>query len=331
VAPRSRWGYNLPVTRLTQPRRPRSAQDQLDQALVAGGRMRAGLLHFVLRASWPRLLAAYAALYLLTNALFALGYLRTGGVGNARPGSFADAFWFSVQILGTGGDSSMSSVGLGAHLLVTLETMVAILMLALAGGVAFARLSAPGRRVRFSAPAVVFLLDGVPTLAFRLANQRRELVVGVTLTLLAERPEVSAEGHQLWRAYDLGLRRSHLPTLSRGFTVLHRLDGASPLHGYGPERLAAEGWILEASVLGTDALSGQAVHASMSWEPGDVHWGHRLADMFLPAGDGRTVLDLGGFDETVPCAPTPEFPYPGEGPPPPGGAPTAPPPTRTPS
>jgi len=272
--------------------------------------MRAGMLHFVLRASWGQLLAAYVALYLATNALFACGYALVGDVAGARPGSLADGFWLSVQILGTGGIGTMSPVGVAAHLLATLETMLAVLLLGVIGGVTFAKLSAPGLRVRFSVPAVVYVFDGVPTLAFRLGNQRRELVVAVEVTLVGERLEVTAEGHRIWRIHDLRLRRSRLPTLARGFTAMHPLDAQSPLYGCTPERMAAEGWALEASVTGTDSLSGQLVHASATWEPGDLRWGHRLADAFIPVPGESALLDLRRFDETIPCEPSEGFPYP---------------------
>ncbi len=292
---------------------PRSVQDVVDRAPIQGGRMRTGLLHFVLRAGWGQLLLAYVLVYLGVNVLFAVGYVLTGGVTNARPGSLVDALWFSVQILGTGGDSSMSSVGTAAHLLVTLETMVAVLILGVIGGVTFAKLSAPNLRVRFSVPAVVFVFDGVPTLAFRIGNQRREVVVGVEIELVGERPEVTAEGYRIWRAHDLRLRRSRFPTLGRGYTVLHPLDEQSPLHGYTPERLAADGWSFEASLTGTDSLSGQPVHASATWQPSDLRWGHRLADVFIPVSGGSALLDLRGFDETVPCPASKGFPYPSRG------------------
>ena len=298
---------------MKKPAAPRSLQEQLYLAPVQGGRLRTGVYHFILRASWGQLGLAYVGVYLLANALFACGYLLTGGVANARPGSLADAFWFSVQILGTGGDSSMSSVGTGAHVLVVVETMLAILLIGVIGGVSFAKFSVPGARVRFSAPAVVFVFDGVPTLAFRLGNQRRELVVGVEVTLIAVRPETTREGHYVWRSYDLKLRRARYPTLARGFTVMHPLDAESTLHGYTPERLAAEEWTLEASLLGTDSISGQAVHASMTWGPGDLRWGHRLADTFIPVPGGDALLDLRNFDETIPCAPTAGFPFPAGG------------------
>ncbi len=204
----------------------------------------------------------------------------------------------------------MSSVGTGAHVLVVLETMVAVLILGVIGGVTYAKISVPGLRVRFSAPAVVYLFDGVPTLAVRIGNQRRELVVGVEVTLVGERREVSPEGHQIWRAHDLALRRARFPTLARGYIAMHPLDERSPLHGYTPDRLAAEDWEFEASLTGTDSFSGQIVHASAAWKPSDLRWGHRFADTIIPVPGGSALLDLSHFDDTVPCVPTEEFPYP---------------------
>src|SRR5882724_5477797 len=55
------------------------------------------LYHHLLAISWPQLLVFLLFLYLTGNAVFALGYLAGGDViENARPGSFADAFFFSV-------------------------------------------------------------------------------------------------------------------------------------------------------------------------------------------------------------------------------------------
>jgi inward rectifier potassium channel len=295
---------------MKEPPRIRSVQEHADHAKVRGGKLRRTLFHFLLRSSWTQVLLAYVAVYLLANLLFAAGYTLTGGVANARPGSFADAFWFSVQILGTGGDSSMSAASTAAHLLVTAETMFAILLLATAGGAAFAKFSVPGARVRFSAPAVIFLFDGVPALAFRLGNQHRELVAGVELSLLASHPKVTAEGHEFWASHELKLRRSRVPALTRGFTVMHFIDAESPLHGLTPETFASGQWELEAALLGVDATSGQPVHATHTWDARDLRWGHKLADAFFPTPGGGTTMDLARFDETVPCAPAPSFPYP---------------------
>ena len=44
----------------------------------------------LLTTSWTRLLVLAVALYLVVNSGFAVLYMWTGGIDNARPGSFAD-------------------------------------------------------------------------------------------------------------------------------------------------------------------------------------------------------------------------------------------------
>ncbi|HEX9242261.1 MAG TPA: hypothetical protein VF875_07430 [Anaeromyxobacter sp.] len=57
--------------------------------------------HWLLAVPGWAALALIVAGYLLLNVLFALVYLALGGVANVPPGSFADAFFFSVQTMGT--------------------------------------------------------------------------------------------------------------------------------------------------------------------------------------------------------------------------------------
>jgi inward rectifier potassium channel len=49
-------------------------------------------------SSWPLFLACLALAHLTLNTVFAMLYLAHGNaIANARPGSFADAFFFSVE------------------------------------------------------------------------------------------------------------------------------------------------------------------------------------------------------------------------------------------
>src|SRR5580704_13714284 len=60
------------------------------------------LYHRTLRMGWGGFLLAGTLLYLGANLLFALLYLaQPGSIANARPGSFADAFFFSIQTIAT--------------------------------------------------------------------------------------------------------------------------------------------------------------------------------------------------------------------------------------
>src|SRR5437764_13515288 len=67
------------------------------------------LYHFALRLSWCSFLLGGVALYVAANAVFALLYLmQPGAIANARPGAFADAFFFSVQTMATVGYGQMA-------------------------------------------------------------------------------------------------------------------------------------------------------------------------------------------------------------------------------
>src|SRR5204862_7705264 len=120
--------------------------------------------HQLLRAPWSLTLLAIAGMVLAIDVLFALAFLLTGGIANARPGSFADAFFFSVQTLGTIGYGKLAPVSLAAHLLVTIESFCGITGLALMTGLMFAKFARPSARVLWSEVAVVAVVDGVPSL-----------------------------------------------------------------------------------------------------------------------------------------------------------------------
>ena len=103
-------------TRVTAPGADYSIQ-------VLGGH-RAPLRDFyyaVLRVPWRGLIAGIAGGFLTVNALFACGYLLTGGLAHARPGSFADAFFFSVETMGTIGYGAMYPESTGANVLMVAE------------------------------------------------------------------------------------------------------------------------------------------------------------------------------------------------------------------
>ena len=139
------------------------------------------LLAVVLRCSWRRpsssSIWSSPCLYVIDR----------GGIVNARPGSFADAFFFSVQTLGTLGYGVMAPRTLYTNLLVTVESFTGILTIALFTGIIFARFSRPFARVVFSKVAVVAPFDGVPTLMFRTANQRGEAILDASVVVTLAR------------------------------------------------------------------------------------------------------------------------------------------------
>src|SRR5665213_53790 len=194
--------------------------------------------HNILTTSWPVFFLQLAAAFIVVNLIFAMFYVvDRGGIVNARPGSFLDAFFFSVQTLGTLGYGAMAPRTLYTNLLVTVESFTGILTIALFTGIIFARFSRPFARVVFSRIAVVTPFDGVPTLMFRTANQRGEAIMDASVVVTLARQHTTLEGVTMRRFYELKLMRSSNSLFALSWTVMHPIDQDSPLYGLTPEEM----------------------------------------------------------------------------------------------
>ena len=264
--------------------------------------------HLMLRLPWWADILAIGSAFLFVNTLFALAYLTTGGIVGARPGSFSDVFFFSVQTMATIGYGSMYPVTTSAHLLTTAEALVGILVIAVATGIVFSKFSVIRARVKFATHAVIAPMDGTPTLMFRAGNERASRVINAMLRVVLTRTERTSEGVSMYRMYDLKLEREWAPALSRSWTIMHRITPDSPLYRQTPETLASNEVELMLTLTGVDETSGQTLHAARTYGDPQVRWGARHADMLSERPNGL-LLDVTKFDDLIPTQQTESFPY----------------------
>ena len=274
------------------------------------------LYHQLLRRSWGFTFAVVGAVFLAGNGLFALGYLGVGGVANVRKGSFADSFFFSVQTMGTIGYGAMYPQSPAAHTLVVAESIFGMILTALVTGLVFAKFSRSTARMVFAREAVIGPMNGIPTLSFRVGNERGNAIVDAHIRVVLTRTELLQEGTRtstFYRMRDLTLARARALSLSRSWIVQHAIDEASPLHGSTPASFAAEEAELQIMVVGLDDTTMQAVHASHRYFAHQIRWGARYADILSEAEDGALELDLRKFHDVEPIAPAAEGSAPAPG------------------
>lgn len=259
------------------------------------------LYHWLLMISWLEFLGLIFILYLVTNLLFAFAYLAGGdGIANAQPGDFQDAFFFSIQTMATIGYGSMYPTTPYTHLLVAIEALFGLLGFAIATGLMFARFSKPTARVLFSRVAVICPYNGVPTLMFRVANQRNNWIVEAQLRVTIVLPsEVTSEGHSLRRLYDLKLVRSQTPILTISWMAMHEIDETSPLSGVTEDKLAE--WNPEIIVIltGLDETVSQTIHARHLYGASDILWNVRFVDVLSRGKDGDRHIDYTHFHDVT--------------------------------
>lgn len=254
----------------------------------------------ILRAPWSLTLGGIALTYLCANALFAIGYVCTGGVANVAPGSFKDAFFFSVQTLGTIGYGTAFPRSDAANEMVVAESLSGLLLTALATGLVFAKFSRSTARFVFTRQAVVGPMNGAPTLSFRLGNARGNQIVNAEIHVTLVRTERTVEGRTFYRSVDVPIARDRALTLDRSFTVLHVIDEKSPLRGETAATLAAQEAELMIMVAGLDDTFMQQVHGRHRYFAHQILWNHRHLDVLSETPAGDLLLDLRRFHEVEP-------------------------------
>jgi inward rectifier potassium channel len=259
------------------------------------------LYHYFMTVGWPQLFATFAGFFLAFDVLFGwLYHLAPGCIANLNPPGFAGAFFFSVETLATVGYGDMHPQTLYGHVMAMTEIFVGLMSLALITGIMFARFSRPKARFLFSRHAVVRPIDGMPTLMFRAANERQNVVQEASARLRMLSDEVTEEGYRLRRITDLTLLRSEHPMFVIGWNIMHVIDERSPLRAATAESLHAAAATFILSVTGTDETTGQVLIARAEYRSGDIRWNHSFRDILDLDADGTTHIDYAKFHDVEP-------------------------------
>ncbi len=161
--------------------------------------------------SWKEFALAFLGLELGINIAFALLYLASPGcIANMRPGSFSDAFFFSIETLATVGYGTTAPATYYGHAVSAIEIVCGLVFTAIMTGLLFVRFSKPRPKILFADQAVVTSHNGPPTLMVRIANGRMTLLTNAVVRLGVVLLEESAEGHRLRQLHDLVLSNAAL-------------------------------------------------------------------------------------------------------------------------
>src|SRR5580698_9045835 len=259
------------------------------------------LFHHFMTVSWPRLFATLAAFFLVFDIFFGLlYYLVPGCIANLNPPGFAGDFFFSVETLATVGYGEMHPETFYGHSIAMIEIFVGLMSLALITGLMFARFSRPQARFLFTKNAVVRPVSGKPTLMFRAANERQNVVQDASARLRMMRDEITEEGYRIRRIVDLPLLRSHFPMFALGWTIMHVIDDASPLSSETAESLVNSKTVFVLSLSGTDENTGQTLMARSEYAGADIRWNSTFHDILEEAPDGTLHVDYSKFHDIEP-------------------------------
>ncbi len=262
-------------------------------------RARSDLYYDLLAMGWARSLALFLVAILLLNSIFATLYWLDPGAIQNSDGSWASAFFFSVQTLGTIGYGYLAPASTYANILVTVQSMVGLVILAILTGFFFTKFSRPTARIDFTDNIIVTDFDGQRVLMFRIANTRSNQIIDTRIHLTGMKRVTTAEGKPFLRFIDLKLLRNHTPMIAISMTVIHVIDETSPLHGMSETAMRNCQIEFLVTTIGTDSTFGQTIHEIHTYMPEDLVWDKKFADMLTFGESGLRIVDHGKFNLLV--------------------------------
>ncbi|GAB3927345.1 ion channel [Mucilaginibacter myungsuensis] len=258
--------------------------------------------HNLIQMSWGKFWVVILSGYMVVNLIFAGVYTLVGhdslygADGSTDTDHFLNAFFFSAQTMSTVGYGHISPKGTLANTIAALESMLGLLAFALATGLLYGRFSRPSAKISYSKNILVSpYRDNGKGLMFRLANLRKNVLIDLNIEVIFSYNE-DVDGKPVRRFFPLELERRQVTLLTLSWTVVHPLDGNSPLRDMTLAELERTGASFSILLKAFDDTFSQTVHSRAAYYHNDIVWDAKFKQAFDRDEDGTIVLDLSGID-----------------------------------
>ena len=241
--------------------------------------------------SWGRFFAVVLTFYLLLNFIFAEIY-EIVGIENlqgadlsSRGSKFMDAFFFSSQTLTTVGYGRIAPIGFWASSVAAIESLLGLLIFALATSLLYGRFSRPIARILYSDKAIIAPYLDVTAFMFRIVNERANQLIDLQVEVAMSMLELQENGKEVRRYYGLKLERNRVNFFPTNWTIVHPITQESPMFGLNKEELLSRDAEFLILIKATEDTFNQTVHSRISYHAREMVFGAKFKSMVL---DGET-------------------------------------------
>ena len=204
-----------------------------------------------------------------------------------------DAFFFSSQTLTTVGYGRIAPVGMGASSVAAIESLLGLMLFALATGLLYGRFSRPVARILYSEKAVVAPYLDITGFMFRVVNERANQLIDIQVEVIMAYLETQPNGKVIRKYEALSLERSKVNFFPTNWTIVHAITEDSPMFGMSQEKLLEQDTEFLILIKATEDTFNQTVHSRSSYHIREIVFGAKFAPMFSDAiGSGVVSLDL---------------------------------------
>jgi inward rectifier potassium channel len=252
--------------------------------------------------AWKFFLLIVSA-YVVVNLVFACVYSMIGleHMGGMETDVFHEKYWeaffFSAQTLSTVGYGHLYPTGYLMNFVAAIESLLGLLMFAVATGLMYGRFSRPRSYIHFSESALFTPFRGGIALMFRMAPYKKhyltDVEVKVTLGIRA-----NEDGSHKNEFFSLKLDISKANTLTLNWTLVHVVDEDSPFYGLSEDEITQLQPELLVFVKGYDDEYSSTVVARTSYTWKEFVFGAKFRQMYYPSDDRHhTIMDLGKLND----------------------------------
>ena len=260
---------------------------------------RLNIFNRLMVCSWGRFFLLVISFYLILNFIFA-GIYEIVGIENlqgadltSRGSRFMDAFFFSSQTLTTVGYGRIAPIGFWASSVAAIESLLGLLIFALATSLLYGRFSKPVARILYSDKAIVAPYLDVTGFMFRIVNERANQLIDLQVEVVMSILEKKANARETRNYYGLKLERNKVNFFPTNWTIVHAITQESPLFGLSKQELLNQDAEFLILIKATEDTFNQTVHSRISYHAREMVFGAKFTSMVLDNADsGIQTLDL---------------------------------------
>ena len=258
------------------------------------------IFHSLVSMSWLKFLTVLALGYFTINIVFASLYLIIGmehltGIHGTTPlDQFTEAFFFSAQTITTLGYGQVAPLNLAANMVAATESLLGLLLFALATGLMYGRFSKPYATIKYSTHAVIAPYQEINGFMFRVVNPKNNqlLEVEVSVTLSLKRDTTDLRDFHL-----LELERTKVVFFPTMWTIVHPITPSSPLYGLSPTEILIKDAEFIVMIKAFDESFSQTVYSRSSYKAQEIKWGEKFTYLTKRYGTGVSI-DISSIDDT---------------------------------
>jgi inward rectifier potassium channel len=250
--------------------------------------------------SWAKFFMVLLIPFFCLTLLFTVvntftGFENFSGLTSAQSmGKFLQLFFFNAQTLTTVGGAGIVPIGFTNNIILTIESMSAMLGAAVITGLFYARFSRPSTGIVYSRNALIAPYQDGKAIMFRVANRKRNEVVELNAAVFLVINDLVTNKREI---QVLNLERAYLPFLAHAFTLVHPLTDKSPLKDLSLEDNDKTQYEIAVWFNAIDRITGQNVFSGHTYFMPDIIRNARFVSCMDVNDSGHFLIYLNKLND----------------------------------